>query len=222
MSIEEFKNPDNNKEQINVDLKAPKINDKYTLMVDLPEELFNDVADKINIDGIEFVKKEEFHATVFGFLKSKLIKNIITENPRMEEKINNIANEIEWNTVVNDEDVLLGDRLSLSEDQMFFTDEQKKIKAENDINAFEKSIKDSDFEISDDGKFEKDRRSIIRKIEVPGIAEFYQRMKEKLDIDLGEIPPAHVTLYVTEDNKWGIGVNTEEELKEKTIKKVKI
>jgi len=218
INIEEIKENKDSK----IELKIPEINNMGTLMVDLPEKLFSQLPEEVDIDGINFIKKDEFHATVFGFPKKSIIENAISENPNIKEEINKIISEIKWDVVLGDENILIGDRLSIPKSEMFFSDEQKELMDNGDMDGFVKSIENDGFEIAENGNFEKDRKSIIKEIKLPGVAEFYKRMKDELNIDLGEIPPTHVTLYVTEDNKWGIGINTDKELSEKKIKTVSI
>lgn len=58
------------------------------------------------------------------------------------------------------------------------------------------------------------RNAIIQFVKVPDVAEFYVQLEKILGFEIS-IPPSHITLYTkgkTERSKFGIGINSSEEL----------
>lgn len=56
------------------------------------------------------------------------------------------------------------------------------------------------------------QETVIQMAKMPGVALLYDRIKEELGIDLGPLPPPHVTLYLQKGDKMGIGISSEEDL----------
>jgi hypothetical protein len=55
-------------------------------------------------------------------------------------------------------------------------------------------------------------------VEMPAFQPFYEKLREK-GLDLGEVPPIHITLY-THGDASGIALNSEEDFKSVNPQKI--
>jgi len=170
-----------------------RLTDKKTFMVPVNDPKLEELPGTLNLDGKTFTKKSEHHITVITFPKGRELQRLLEANPQLEEKINHLLNEFNWSNVTIKDDVI-----RLEKDKKFYTMQGQR-KIWHEVHA----------------------ESLVKEAQLPAMAEFFQRLKDELGVDLDEMPPVHVTLY-THGDPIGIAVNTEEEFKNLNPRKIKL
>jgi hypothetical protein len=145
------------------------------------EGLFN-LPPTVSIEGEEFARKKEFHVTLLGFGTRQLLKKRIDEEAEAGQ---NLVQEINA--------ILSGMDFSFSPSSAGAT-------------LIQNLDYDQEAVISQTGRaaFESES-TIVLGIDMPGLAEFYERMRG-LGLELGR-PAAHVTLYLKQNGvATGLGI----------------
>jgi len=170
--------------------------DPKTKIFTVPVEIAGaqEMAEKIEIDGRDFTKKPEFHVTIIGSGKAKEFKKAIQANPDLEAEINTIIKSLDWQYVLKPE------KFHLTQDKEIVRQLSKQEKKDRHAKGLEEV--DSLKEIVH-------RESVIQLVEMPAFQSFYDRLREK-GLDLGEVPPIHITLY-THGDASGIALNSKED-----------
>ncbi|MFA6908503.1 MAG: hypothetical protein WC289_01320 [Patescibacteria group bacterium] len=148
----------------------------------LPEEATREIG------GKSFDQKKEFHVTLIGNKRAKILRDHLAVHPEDEQKIRDILEQIVWSYALSDS------AMHIQQDKM----------VSRQLSRAEKKAPDTIEETVH-------RESVIQRADIPGLAVLYQRMRDELGIDLGDPPPAHVTLY-THNDKSGIGIDSEQDL----------
>lgn len=191
-----------------------------TLTIPVEDEEIQNLEDSTQIDGKTFQKKDEFHITVIWFQKAKELKKLFKENPESEVELNTIIQELDWNYSLKPE------KYHIIQDTEKSESISKKLKKKlNNPETKEETLK----QLESEGKkvdMEKwtitqkiHKESIIQMIDLPAIKEFYDRVYNELWIDLGEVPPAHTTLYTYGDPTW-IAINSQQDLEKLQATKI--
>lgn len=191
----------------------------------------------LDSNGSNFTLKPEFHISVLTLDKAKLLKAAV-ERMATEEQENHPTwldktREMTigfWRSI---QKTLSPENFTKKEDERAKAAETAaKLKAEK-IKAREKELLaevidkinvmlnriDWSFQFTDEAyHIERDRngksqKTVIQKVNVPGIATLYQAIKTELGIDLWPLPFPHITLYLEEGDKMGIGISSEEDFR---------
>ena len=156
----------------------------------LPEEATREIG------GKSFDQKKEFHVTLIGNKRAKILRDHLAVHPEDEQKIRDILEQIVWSYALSDSAMHI---------------QQDKMVSRQLSRAEKKALIAQGKEAPDTIEETVHRESVIQRADIPGLAVLYQRMRDELGIDLGDPPPAHVTLY-THNDKSGIGIDSEQDL----------
>ncbi len=145
------------------------------------EQLFN-LPPTISIEGEVFERKKEFHVTLLGFGTRQRLKKRIEEEAEagqnLVQEINAILSGVDFSFSPSQTGVALIQNLDY---------DQEAVIAQTGRAAFESES------------------TIVLGIDMPGLAEFYERMRT-LGLELGR-PAAHVTLYLKQNGSGtGLGI----------------
>lgn len=191
-----------------------------TFTIPVKNKEINELEDSITIDEKDFQKKKELHITVIGFQKAKQLKKLLKENPDLETELNTKIQEINWQYALKDEKYYLVQNTTKTES--LSKKVKKKLKnpelKEQTLAEIESEGKRVDIEkwtITEDIN----KESIIQMVDIPVMKEFYSKIYNELWIDMGEVPPAHITLYTYGDKNW-IAINSEEDIEKFWVKKI--
>jgi len=140
------------------------------------------------------------HITVINFKAGRIINEALKglEEPAAEElrqQIQTAMNDIDWRLSIEEQGYHLTKDTVVRE--QIGKQERKRLQAES-----------PGVEAPTHHETPLRKESLVVMAELSGLEEFYTRMREDLGIDIGETPPAHITLY-TLDGKAGIGLNTQ-------------
>ena len=177
--------------------KYKLISEKNTFLVPITDQSLEALPETLSIEGIEFSKKPEFHVTVISFPGGKKLGEFFKDDVLLKDRIIELINQFDWSDYFLDDE-----KYRIAKDKQFFTlqgDGKDKKKVWQIVHA----------------------ESIIQKVTLPYITEFYRRLKEELGVNLGEVPPVHVTLY-THGDSMGIAIHSAEDFVSLNPRKIEL
>ncbi len=166
-------------------------------------------------NGVQFSSSKEGHLTVISFGKAReaALKKTLKNDPILAAELNQDVQDMDW------EDVTLRPEMyHLVKDMDKVTAPSKALKQKlKDDRRREDALKQLQVEGQrlENGMVVTPvhKESIIQMVDLPAMEKLYELLREK-GIDLGEVPPAHITLFTAGDDEKGIAVNSEKDLED--------
>lgn len=146
------------------------------------------------IGGKKFEKKPEFHITVIGIKRGQELKKLFAERPELEAELNGIIRSFDWRVKVLPEKYLIKQDREMVRQLSKADKKQRREQDLPEINEVREMVH---------------RESIIQMAELPAFEDFFEKLRT-MGIDLGEVPPIHITLY-THGDASGIAINSKED-----------
>lgn len=201
----------NSNEQFNLEDAENNVENKLdpkrkTLIIPVEKPELENYPNQLKVDGNIFAKKSEFHITAISFSKAKEIKDLFKDKPDLEDRLNKIISNLDWENIVLNEEI-------------FHIKQDKEIKKQLSKKE-KKALKNEGKEVVDSITETIHREAIIQMAELPAIQELYKKAKES-GVDLGDPPLVHITLYTYGDAS-GIAINSQEDLESFKSKRIDI